>query len=106
MTFKTQALDLYKSIRRLHRHLPPALKFLGNSYVRDEFSRHRSADPSFIPDFLKAWTAYRDTLQAQLTANQIEHLGKKLDSVELNAFNEQQLGKMNATNMFFFSNVL
>lgn len=33
---------LYKSILRLHRGLPAEIQELGNSYVRDEFKRHKN----------------------------------------------------------------
>ncbi|KAH6599058.1 hypothetical protein BASA50_003267 [Batrachochytrium salamandrivorans] len=45
----SDVLQLYRSIRRLHRHMPSALKFIGNRYVRDEFARHRNAQPEYLP---------------------------------------------------------
>lgn len=37
-------LNLYRSIVRLHRKkLPPALRTMGNAYVRHEFDLHKKA---------------------------------------------------------------
>ena len=91
---RDQVLNLYKSIRRLHRQLPPGLQFLGNSYLRDEFARHRQVDAAYIPAFVQAWTAYRDTLRDQLTQNQ--GLGTSLASKDLDALSNEQLGQLHA----------
>ena len=38
-------LNLYRSIIRLHRKkLPPALRTMGNTYVRHEFELHKKAN--------------------------------------------------------------
>lgn len=38
-------LNLYRSIIRLHRKkLPPALRTMGNTYVRHEFDLHKKAN--------------------------------------------------------------
>ncbi|KAH6566394.1 hypothetical protein BASA61_003591 [Batrachochytrium salamandrivorans] len=96
----SDVLQLYRSIRRLHRHMPSALKFIGNRYVRDEFARHRNAQPEYLPGFIKAWTSYRNTLSDQLqqastttTENKI-NLGTRLDSSELDNFTPEQLGQL------------
>ena len=47
---------LYKAILRLHRGLLPEIRALGDQYVKDEFRRHRNADPQFIPVFMTEWT--------------------------------------------------
>jgi len=51
-----QVRVLYKAILRLHRGLVPELRALGDQYVRDEFKRHRNAEPPFIPIFMSEWT--------------------------------------------------
>ncbi len=94
---KATVLDLYRSIRRLHRRLPPGLGFLGNQYVRDEFVRHKTAGPEFLPGFLDAWTQYRNSLSAQLSAdkkNPLTHdsLGAPLSNLE--SLSEAQLGQL------------
>ncbi len=40
----------------LFRGLPQELRALGDSYVRDEFRRHKDADVSFVPVFMTEWT--------------------------------------------------
>ena len=47
---------LYKAILRLHRGMPRELRALGDQYVRDEFKRHKAAEPEFVSAFMKEWT--------------------------------------------------
>ena len=47
---------LFKAILRLHRGMPQELKALGDQYVKDEFRRHKDADPQFVPVFMNEWT--------------------------------------------------
>lgn len=56
-------LRLYKTILRLHQSLPHELKELGNQYVRDEFRRHKTAQPEFVTNFMVEWSVsnQRDT---------------------------------------------
>ncbi|KAJ3159742.1 acetate non-utilizing protein 9 [Geranomyces michiganensis] len=94
------ALELYKSIRRLHKHLPPALRAVGNNYVKDEFKRHKKAEPAFVVGFMKEWMAYRDTLRQQVSQGPFQPgatpLGRKLQADELDSLSHQQLGQLHA----------
>lgn len=47
---------LYKTILQLHRGLPVSLQTLGNSYVKDEFKRHKNANPAETAQFMMEWT--------------------------------------------------
>ncbi|CAI5713204.1 unnamed protein product [Hyaloperonospora brassicae] len=59
MTHRANVLALYKHILALHRRqLKPHMRVLGDQYVRDEFKRHKSADPKFVPLFLREWEQY------------------------------------------------
>jgi hypothetical protein len=49
-------LRLYKTILRLHQSLPYELRELGNQYVRDEFRRHKNAEPEFVTNFMVEWS--------------------------------------------------
>jgi hypothetical protein len=49
-------LRLYKTILRLHQSLPNELRDLGNQYVRDEFRRHKNAQPEFVTNFMIEWS--------------------------------------------------
>ncbi|OWK62055.1 Succinate dehydrogenase assembly factor 3, mitochondrial [Lonchura striata] len=51
------ARRLYRRILRLHRALPPALRDLGDRYVKEEFRRHRAAGPAEAQRFLREWEA-------------------------------------------------
>ncbi|KAJ8322790.1 acetate non-utilizing protein 9 [Batrachochytrium dendrobatidis] len=92
------ALQLYRSIRRLHRQLPPALRFVGNKYIWEEFARHRNAQPKYLPGFIKGWSSYKTTLQTQLdqsvkTDDSI-NVGTRLDGSQLDTFSPEQLGQL------------
>lgn len=52
-----RARGLYRRLLRLHRALPPALRALGDRYVRDEFRRHRAVGPAEAQRFLREWEA-------------------------------------------------
>ena len=48
---------LYKTIFRLHRGLPLEMQALGDSYLREEFKRHKTVDDKQQRDvFLGEWT--------------------------------------------------
>ena len=49
-------LRLYKTILRLHQSLPHELSAFGNQYVRDEFRRHKNAQPEFVTNFMVEWS--------------------------------------------------
>ncbi|KAJ7412902.1 hypothetical protein BTVI_45013 [Pitangus sulphuratus] len=51
------ARRLYRRLLRLHRALPPALRDLGDRYVKEEFRRHRAAGPAEAQRFLREWEA-------------------------------------------------
>ena len=66
MASSLHGLSLYRRILKAHRRLlPPDLRRLGDSYARDEFLRHRSADKSFQDVFRAEWERYVATLEAQ-----------------------------------------
>ena len=46
---------LYKSCLKLHRGLPIHMKAIGDTYVKDEFRRHKNADPQQTQVFMEAW---------------------------------------------------
>lgn len=53
---RSTVLRLYKTILRLHQSLPTELRVLGNEYVRDEFRRHKKAQPEFVTNFMVEWS--------------------------------------------------
>nr|KAJ3417773.1 acetate non-utilizing protein 9 [Polyrhizophydium stewartii] len=75
---------------------------MGDQYLRDEFARHRTAAPEYIPGFIKGWTAYRDTLAQQLdeaserVKGEAIPVGAKLEPGELDSLSPQQLGQLYA----------
>lgn len=56
MMQRSFSLKLYKAILKAHRvKLPSALRELGDTYVRDEFKRHKTAQPEFLNSFFTQW---------------------------------------------------
>ena len=56
---RVTVLRLYKTILRLHQSLPNELRELGTLYVRDEFRRHKTAQPEFVTNFMVEWSVSR-----------------------------------------------
>uniref|UniRef100_A0A669BYJ4 Succinate dehydrogenase assembly factor 3 n=1 Tax=Oreochromis niloticus TaxID=8128 RepID=A0A669BYJ4_ORENI len=70
--------SLYKRILVLHRFLPIELRALGDQYVKDEFRRHKSAEPKEVKSFMKEWENYKNSLQTQV----LESAGERYSSVK------------------------
>ena len=47
---------LYKMIFQLHKSMPVELRDMGNTYVRSEFKRHKTAAPEHVKPFMVEWT--------------------------------------------------
>ncbi|XP_044744604.1 succinate dehydrogenase assembly factor 3, mitochondrial [Coccinella septempunctata] len=86
---------LYKVILKLNRGLPPALSELGNTYVKEEFKKHKNCDADQAKIFMTEWTCYAVDLSNQLGVKGIKEglkgLGKSLTEDELNKFNDDQI---------------
>lgn len=50
---------LYKTCLKLHRGLPLQMKAIGDSYVKDEFRRHKGANEVQTIAFMEAWSVGR-----------------------------------------------
>jgi hypothetical protein len=49
-------IPLYRQILRVHRNLPPAMRSMGDDYVKSEFRRHKDTDnPVHIIGFISQW---------------------------------------------------
>lgn len=68
-----RAASLYRSLLRAHKkHLPVAMKELGDAYVKSEFRLHKKAtDPQHIQLFFTEWEQYLN--QILVTARNQEH---------------------------------
>ncbi|KCV70934.1 hypothetical protein H696_01880 [Fonticula alba] len=87
------ALTLYRQILRAHRALPMNLAAIGNAYVRDEFRRHKEADPKYVAGFMAAWTDYLISLESQLKADR-HRVGTHLDMNTLDKMSDEQIGQL------------
>eukprot|EP00090_Calanus_glacialis_P032658 TRINITY_DN5411_c0_g1_i1.p1 TRINITY_DN5411_c0_g1~~TRINITY_DN5411_c0_g1_i1.p1 ORF type:complete len:125 (-),score=28.87 TRINITY_DN5411_c0_g1_i1:55-429(-) len=88
---------LYKSCLKLHRGLPIHFKAIGDTYVKDEFRRHKGADAQQTQIFMEAWAKYAIQISKQvglkgpLTAKK---LGEDLKVDDLDNFSEEQLTQL------------
>ncbi|CAD6186900.1 unnamed protein product [Caenorhabditis auriculariae] len=74
-------LYLYKNILRLHYGLPAQARLMGDTYVRDEFRRHKTAAPEHVKVFIEEWTNYCVMLSKQLSGSGLRRgaFGKDLE---------------------------
>eukprot|EP00455_Lapot_gusevi_P035276 TRINITY_DN3906_c0_g2_i1.p1 TRINITY_DN3906_c0_g2~~TRINITY_DN3906_c0_g2_i1.p1 ORF type:complete len:120 (+),score=24.46 TRINITY_DN3906_c0_g2_i1:81-440(+) len=93
---RSRALSLYRTILKLHKEKLPAIyRSLGDSYVRDEFKRHKTAKPNFLGQFYNEWEFYVENLRQQADIN--ETIGRDMSSDQLKVLNDdqkQQLSKL------------
>lgn len=85
---------LYKTILRLHRGLPGGLKFLGDSYARDEFKKHKNCNQVEAALFMNEWAKYALSLAEQLGIRgpkTAKKLGSNLEEDSLEKMREDQV---------------
>ena len=56
--FPRSVVVLYRNILTAHRRLPAQHRSLGDAYVKEEFRRHRGAEPQFLVPFELQWKDY------------------------------------------------
>ena len=88
-----KALQLYKEIMVLHKHkLPPAMRALGDTYVRKEFKAHMyqgNCSRAQFEQFLNAWKSYAETIRQQETVQ-----GKPLSAEQRRLMNDAQRAQL------------
>lgn len=89
---KSQALQLYRTILRVHRQLPKEFKELGNLYVKTEFKAHKSVtDKAVIMEFLYRWTEYKNSIVNQLK----QEMTLKGAKIDLDSLSDEQIIQLN-----------
>ncbi|KAH7928099.1 ACN9-domain-containing protein [Leucogyrophana mollusca] len=84
-------IPLYRSLLRAHRRLPVEMRSLGDSYVKDEFRRHREvSNPVHVMGFLSQWKMYLDELPHDADSKSF----KKLDPTVFEKMSPEQLGQL------------
>jgi Ran GTPase-activating protein (RanGAP) involved in mRNA processing and transport len=68
------------------------MRYLGDNYVKDEFKLHKNAAKEFVPAFTKAWTDYRDSLEAQFNSKNFR--GQVINDSKLDDFSKEQMGQL------------
>lgn len=81
---------LYRRLMHAHRrHLSPAMRTLGDEYIKREFRAHRSVDsPVHIVAFLSEWQLYAQKIEGDSWADD------KLDPSKLDKMSDEQLGQL------------
>lgn len=105
-------LSLYRQIMKTHNKvLPFDMRVIGNLYVRynnlyyfirEEFKRHKTADPEFKKLFLDEWDKYLIDIK---TSN--GNFGKDIpheDKMKLNDLQKEQLRKLKRETVNAFNN--
>lgn len=82
---------LYRAILKVHRRsLPPALRTLGDEYVRAEFRLHKKVEkPEALRNFFGEWERYLETIKTQNG-----RFGKDLDQQNMQALSDAQKTKL------------
>lgn len=89
---KKQALQLYRTIFRLHRQLPPEFRQLGDMYVKSEFRAHKNVTgQATIMEFLFRWTEYKNAMLQQVKDG-LKLEGRKID---LESLKDEQIIQLN-----------
>jgi len=73
------------------------MKAIGDTYVKDEFRRHKNADPQQTQIFMEAWAKYAITISKQVGLKgpvTAQKLGKDLKVEELDSFSDEQLAQL------------
>ncbi|GAB6031985.1 acetate non-utilizing protein 9 [Chamberlinius hualienensis] len=73
------------------------MRVLGDQYVKDEFRRHKIANPQEAQKFLEEWIKYGSQLSKQLGVQGLKSgskFGTPLTEEQLNYFKEDQLGQL------------
>jgi len=98
------ALSLYKAILNAHRLvLDPIMRDMGDTYVRDEFKRHKDAQPQYLQTFFQQWLTYLSELKRMSDTIMMQHsnadshdddggirFGRELSAEERESLNEEQ----------------
>ena len=50
-----EVFTLYRRLLRLHQRLPPDFAYLGSKFVKEEFKRHKKAEPEYAAKFMVEW---------------------------------------------------
>ncbi|KAG0166236.1 acetate non-utilizing protein 9 [Apophysomyces sp. BC1034] len=106
-------LVLYREILRVHRYMPPAMRAMGDDYVKAEFRRHKDIDnPAHIVGFVSQWQDYLDTFKTQTAPDPkitiapaedplvrsfnmpADGWGRKMDPQLLEKMSDEQLGQL------------
>lgn len=68
------------------------MRYLGDNYVKEEFKLHKNAAKEFLPAFTKAWTDYKESLEAQFKSKKIT--GQGINESKLDEFSKEQMGQL------------
>ncbi|KAI9297445.1 ACN9-domain-containing protein [Neoconidiobolus thromboides FSU 785] len=91
-----QGRQLYRKILRLHRNLSPHQRIIGDSYVKEEFHKHKNLtlESPFLNAFTKEWNIYLDQLEEEfknVPKKTVGSSGIKPKTQDLERFSPEQI---------------
>jgi hypothetical protein len=94
--FFSYYIDLlfFRGILREHRRLPPSMRNLGDSYVRNEFKLHKKAKNEHLKQFYSAWESYLESSRQKSAS-----FGANISSDLKEQMTEEQKLKLNDLKM-------
>ena len=69
------------------------MRFLGDAYVRDEFKKHKAANPQFLKQFFNEWEQYVTMLEQSQDQRKI---GRDIDPSLVAMMTDEQRLQLNA----------
>ena len=96
MALRREMVSMYGQILRTHRkQLPLEMRELGDTYVRDEFKRHLSAEEKHLQPFIREWKLYLANMRLQ----PILGIGRNLEPHELQDLSPEQRDQLDKLRM-------
>eukprot|EP01094_Clydonella_sp_ATCC50884_P011272 TRINITY_DN2107_c0_g2_i1.p2 TRINITY_DN2107_c0_g2~~TRINITY_DN2107_c0_g2_i1.p2 ORF type:complete len:108 (-),score=36.53 TRINITY_DN2107_c0_g2_i1:509-832(-) len=93
-TSRRAMLSLYRSVLRSHHALPPFMRVLGDTYVREEWRKHRGAGPQFVQAFTRQWEEYAMAVRGAQKAGGGAAVGRDLSPQQLQSLSPEQREKL------------
>jgi len=66
------------------------MRAIGDAYVREEFKRHKNAEPKHLQQFFQQWLQYLEHLRNSTP----DSFGRELSGEEVAALSEDQAGQL------------
>ncbi|KAL0486903.1 succinate dehydrogenase assembly factor [Acrasis kona] len=90
--WKVTVFGLYREILKLHlKRLPDTQRYLGDSYVKQEFRLNKTANEEQAVEFVTQWKDYADILKNE---QNIDDVGQEIDPDIINELSDEQKAQL------------